>query len=728
MFSYKKNRFLFFSITCVLCFTASISRSFAQGKADSLITLLKQDKQDTNRVVHSYKLCWEYIRKGMFDSAMQHGNAALELAEQLDFKKGIVGACGNIGNVYYEQGNYPKALEFYSKTLDKAQEMGDPKVIVRWLGNIGVVFCRQGDYPQALDYYFEALKISESMNDRKGIASSCNNIGIIYKYKADYPKAFGYFTKALRISEELGDKLGMANNLGNIGTIFNDQKEYKRAFDYFLRSLDIANSLGDKKIIASNYDNIGSILSAEKSYTAALDYYFKALRIDEELGNKNGIAIKLGNIGSVYTATKRYAEAEEHLLKSLAIAQEIGNLADVKAACEYLSELYEQTGRFEKALTYFKRGAIAKDSVFNEEKNNEIIRKEMTYEFNKNQLASKAENERLVAEKKRFQIIVWSVISVLLLALIFVALITRSLKTTQKQKQVIEKQKEQTEQQNEEIKQQKELVDEKNKIIESKNKIVQKQNEELNTQNKEITIQRDQLAENLKYTEKLQETLKSDLSHYMLLSFRKLMNPHFIFNSLNSIQSFILQNDKLKASLYLSKFSGLVRKVLEQSQQEYIPLSDELNTLTIYIELEAERFVDRFVYSINIEKDIVPERYLVPPLIFQPFIENAIWHGLMSTDREGKLSVDIKLSHDYLLCTVEDNGVGREASQENNKKRKRRESFGIKATDQRLKILNSLNNTDMVVKYTDLKDAEGNAMGTRVEFFLPCLNNPQNET
>lgn len=703
------------------------SRVFSQNKADSLLGLLKRDLQDTNRVIHSYKLCWEFIRKGQYDSAMRYGNTALELAEQLNFKKGIIGACGNIGNLYYEQGNYPKALEYYTRTLDKAKEVGDSKVIVRWLGNIGVVFCRQGNYPQALDNYFEALKLSEEMGDKKGIASSCNNIGIIYKYKKDDNKAFGYFTKALRISEELNDKMAMANNLGNIGIIFNDRKEYKRALDYFLRSQDIATELGDKRIMAGNYDNIGSIFSAEKNYVAALEYYFKALKIDEELGNKNGIAIKLGNIGAVYTATKKYEDAEKTLLRSLELAKEIGNLDDIKAASEYLSDLYVQTGKQQKALEYYKMAMLAKDSIFNEEKNNESVRKEMTYEFNKNQLAAKAEKEILIAEKKQAQIIIWSVISVLLLLLIVAIVISRSLRITRKQKRVIEQQNAQTEKQNEEIKQQKVLVEEKNKIIESKNVIVEEQNEELNKQNKEITHQRDQLAENLKYTEKLQETLKSDLSHYMQLSFRKLMNPHFIFNSLNSIQSFILQNDKLKASLYLSKFSSLVRKVLDQSQQEYISLSSEMETLTTYIELEAERFQDRFTYAINIQPEILPSRYLVPPLIFQPFVENAIWHGLMSKEGDGKLSVDIKIMHDYLLCTVEDNGIGREASRENNKKRKRSESFGIKATEQRLKILNSLNNTDMVVKYTDLKDEAGYALGTRVEFFLPCLNNPQSE-
>ncbi|MES2593071.1 MAG: tetratricopeptide repeat protein [Bacteroidota bacterium] len=725
---FGKTKSTFFHVFVFCTFLSFTISSFSQqNKIDSLKILLRSDKADTNKVIHSYKLCWEYVKKGLYDSAMHYGNSSLNLAQQLNFKKGIGTAYGNIGNVYYEKGDYPRALDFYSKTLDISEELGDKKDMAKWLGNIGVVFCRQGDYPKSLGYYFRALEISEELGDKKRIAAACNNIGILYKYKNNYPKAINYFFRAKEISEELGDKDGTANNLGNIGTILENQGKYDKALDYYFKSLKIAEQVGNKKIIAASFDNIGNVYTAQKEYTTALDYYFKALKIDEELGNKNGIAIKLGNIGQLYTATKKYAEAEKYLEKSLSIAEEIGNMADVKAGNEYLGELYTKTGKHEKALVHYKNGMIAKDSVYNEEKNNEILRKEMNYEFSKNELAKQAEYDRQITkqetDKKKQQIIIWSVMSGLLLSMIFAGLIFRSLRITKKQKEVIESQKEKVEIQNEEIRKQKHLVEEKNKIIERKNNLVEEKNEELNQQNKEITVQRDKLVENLKYTEKLQETLKNDLSHFMLISLRKLMNPHFIFNSLNSIQSFILQNDKLKASLYLSKFSDLIRRVLEQSQMEYISLNDEINTLSIYIELEEQRFVGRFKSSINIEQGIVPNDYLVPPLIFQPFVENAIWHGLMQKESEGKLSIDIKLTHNSLLCSVEDNGIGREESMKKNKERKTRESFGIKATDQRLKILNSLNNTDMVVKYFDLKDDTGKACGTRVEFVLPCLFN-----
>ncbi len=709
----------------VLLISLSYFSFSQQNKKDSLLLLLKTDKPDTNKVIHSYKLCWEYIRRGLYDSAMQYGNEALELAEQLNFKKGIVGSYGNIGNVYYEKGDYPKALDCYFKTLKIAEELGDKKIVVKWLCNIGVVFCRQGDYPKALDYYFRALKISEELGDKKGIASSCNNMGIIYKYKGDYPKALKYFTKALEMSEDLGDKNGIANNYGNIGIIHDNKGDHDLALEYYFKSLKIAEQLGDKKVIASNFDNIGSVYNAQKIYPSALAYYLKALEIDEELGNKNGIAIKLGNIGLLYTATKKYAEAEKYLKKSLSIAEEIGNLADIKAGNEYLSDLYSQTGKHQKALEHYKKAMLAKDSIVNEEKNYEMVRKEMNYEFSKNELATKAEHDKQLVQQesdiKKQKIIFWFVLSGFILVLVFAGFILRSLRITKKQNQVIENQKGKVEIQNEEIRKQKHLVEEKNKIIEKKNIIVEENNEELSHQNKEITVQRDKLVENLKYTEKLQETLKNDLSHYILISLRKLMNPHFIFNSLNSIQSFIFQNDKLKASLYLSKFSDLIRKVLEQSQMEYISLKDELDTLSIYIELEEQRFIGRFKSSINIGDGIMPENCLVPPLIFQPFVENAIWHGLMQKEDEGKLSIDIKFTQGSILCSIEDNGVGRIESLKINKNKKARESFGIKATDQRLKILNSLNNTDMVLKYFDLTDESGQACGTRVEFVLPLL-------
>ncbi len=694
--------------------------SFSQkNNIDSLRQLLQNNQQDTNKVIHSYKLSWEYIRKGFYDSAMYYGNSALQLAEKLNFKKGIVGAYGNMGNAFYEQGNYPQALDNYFKALKVAEETDDQKNIVRWMGNISVVYTRMGDYIKAIDYNFRILSISEKLNDKKIIASTYNNIGIIYKFKGNYKRALDYFSKALEESEDIQDKYLIANNLGNIGIIHDNLHEYDIALNYFFKVLKIAEQLDEKKIIASTFDNIGNIYSAQKKYEQALSYYLKALKLDEELKNKNGIAIKLGNIGSLYISTKQYDKAEKYLLQSLNIAEEIQNLSDIKAAKEYLAELYTQKGDYEKALEYYKGHVVAKDSIFDEQKNEEILQKEMSYEFSKKELAARAENDRLIlqqeTEKKKQQIIFWFVIGGLLLSLIFAAFIFRSLRITEKQKKVIESQKEKVELQNVEIKKQKKLVDEKNEIIENKNK-------ELNQQNKKITSQRDKLAENLKYTEKLQETLKNDLSHYMLISLRKLMNPHFIFNSLNSIQSFILQNDKLKASLYLSKFAGLVRKVLEQSQMEYISLSEELDTLAIYIELESQRFVGKFTSSIDIDPDIKTERYQVPPLIFQPFVENAIWHGLMQKEGEGKVSVSIKLSNNSMRCAVEDNGIGRKSSLEINKKKEERESFGIKATNQRLKIMNSLNNLDLVVSYFDLQDNDGKVLGTRVEFFLPCLH------
>ncbi len=725
---FKYVSILYSKIIFTVFFVLLAGNSFSQhNKKDSLLLLLKTDLPDTNKVIHSYKLCWEYIRKGRYDSALLFGNSALQLAKQLNFKKGLVGSYGNLGNVYYEQGNYPTALEYYFKTLQIAEELGDKKVIVKWLCNIGVVFCRQGVYPKSLDYYFKALKISEEMGDKKGITSAYNNIGIIYKYKGDYAKALGYFFKALKMSEELGDKNGISNNLGNIGIIYDNKGDYHSALEYYFKSLKIAEELGDKKAIAGTYDNIGSVYTVQKNYISALAYYVEALDMDEELGNKNGIAIKLGNIGLLYIGTKKYAEAEKSLKKSLSIAEEIGNLADIKTANEYLCQLYTATGKHEKALEYYKKAMLAKDSIVNEEKNYEMVRMEMNYEFSKDELALKAKHDKEIIQQetdnKKQQILFWSVLSVLLLVLVFAALIFRSLRIAKKQKRVIESQKQKVEIQNEEIRKQKYLVEDKNKIIEKKNQIVEEKNEELNQQNREITVQRDKLVENLKYTEKLQETLKNDLSHYMLISLRKLMNPHFIFNSLNSIQSFIFQNDKLKASVYLSKFSGLIRKVLEQSQMKYISLKDELDTLSVYIELEEQRFVGRFSASLTIEPGIVTENYLVPPLIFQPFVENAIWHGLMQKEEAGKLFIDIKLKEGTLLCSVEDNGIGRDESKAINKKKKNRESFGIKATDQRLKILNSLNNTDMVMKYFDLLDDDGKACGTRVEFILPCLVN-----
>ncbi|HRW69516.1 histidine kinase, partial [Lentimicrobium sp.] len=218
--------------------------------------------------------------------------------------------------------------------------------------------------------------------------------------------------------------------------------------------------------------------------------------------------------------------------------------------------------------------------------------------------------------------------------------------------------------------------------------------------------------------------LRNDISWYRQQSLARQMDPHFVFNTLNSIQSYIIKNDRLSSSQYLTKFSRLMRLMLNNSQQIAVPLNDEVSALNIYLELESIRFQEKFEFYLNIDPVIEPEVCYIPAFLIQPFIENSIWHGIMGIDRPGYIHVDLKLNEtgNQVICTVEDNGKGRAQSMaEKALNDKNHKSLGVSIVESRLSLLNSLYGIEMKIIYTDLFDKQGNPAGTRVRINLPII-------
>jgi hypothetical protein len=212
------------------------------------------------------------------------------------------------------------------------------------------------------------------------------------------------------------------------------------------------------------------------------------------------------------------------------------------------------------------------------------------------------------------------------------------------------------------------------------------------------------------------------ISEITQANLRQQMNPHFIFNTLNSIQYYMYQHDKLATNNYLTKFSSLMRKVLDNSQHTSVPLRDELDALNLYLELECLRFKDKFDFKINVDEEIDTLLYKVPTMLIQPYVENSICHGLIPMEGKGFVRIDMKLAEDHILCTIEDNGIGREAAAElRKKKEKNHNSLGTQIAASRLELVNALYGTSLKTIYTDLKNEKGEAEGTRVEIHIPIL-------
>src|SRR6187401_3181418 len=171
---------------------------------------------------------------------------------------------------------------------------------------------------------------------------------------------------------------------------------------------------------------------------------------------------------------------------------------------------------------------------------------------------------------------------------------------------------------------------------------------------------------------------------------RAQMNPHFIFNCLSSINKFILKNDTDTASDYLTRFSRLIRQSLTNPQLSLIPLSDEIEMLRLYLDMERLRFSESFKYNIVYENTIEPETIYIPPMLLQPFCENAIWHGLMHKEGQGKLDIVMSMEKDQLKCVITDNGIGKaKAAELKSRSGEKEKSFGLKITTERLSLFNN---------------------------------------
>lgn len=193
------------------------------------------------------------------------------------------------------------------------------------------------------------------------------------------------------------------------------------------------------------------------------------------------------------------------------------------------------------------------------------------------------------------------------------------------------------------------------------------------------------------------------------------MNPHFLFNSLNAVQSYISANETFKAEIYLSDFARLIRLILENSAAPYIPLSKEIELLEKYLGFEAIRFEGRITFEIQVDPAIRANDLLLPPMLIQPYLENAIVHGLANANKAGKVKLEVRQRPDHLFVVIVDNGVGRAAT----KGAKGRASVGMLVTQQRLEILNRQSAADFTVRVIDLEDTDGQPAGTRVEVAIP---------
>lgn len=444
--------------------------------ADSLTLLIKKDKPDTNNVNHLHQLAIELW--GNLDTAIICASKALEVSEQINLHpnekgwlKGIAKSNYLLGVFNFDKGNFHLALSYNSTALKVWEQLEkstkDPVTLkqvriakAKSIGEIGNAYFGQSNYPKALEYQLRALKLSEELQQEKAVGNIMGNIGNIYSDQKEYEKAIEYYLKSLKVGRKLGNKFDQSIDLRNIAIVYSKMGNGYKELEYSMMALKVSKELGYDLETANNLISVGSAIqnladSALQSgetyeqlkpqYDKAMGYFLESLKLEKEQGNLFGEAMNYSNIAGICIAQKKYAEAETYLLKALAIDSTLGSLSQIKEIHEGLSELYYLKGDYKKSLLHTKLFSQTKDTLFNEEKNNEITKHEMNYEFEKKEAALLAEQDKKEAlaesDRKRQTVFLW-LIAILAIAITTTAVIVlRSLRFTKQQQVVIEQQK-----------------------------------------------------------------------------------------------------------------------------------------------------------------------------------------------------------------------------------------------------------------------------------------------
>lgn len=575
-------------------------------------------------------------------------------------------------------------LQYAEKALALATKINYEAGVARAYYVMGVDYLRMDNVSKTIESLQKAASMFEALNRPIDVARAYNTIGAAYlPHNEHYQDALLYLDKAIVIYREQGDHQYLPNSILNKALVYKRMDSAGPAIGHFNEALRLfrQDMPDNKQLEARIYSGLGDAyieLSEAKlraiGFTgnkndSAVFYVQKALDVFNELGSDDGRAGNYRRLATVYLKQKNYPLALKNASMANEISKQGGFLAMEADAITVMSEAFAGVGRYDSAFAYLKKYVVLNDSLLNDEKERELIQNEMQYSFSKKEDSLHFQNELLSQSNTLNKLQLrqqWLYSGGALLLLLGLGGFFYYRNRSKQSKLVLQLEKERAE---------------------------QKQRE---------------------------SEFERKVSDAALSSLRSQMNPHFIFNCLNSIKLYSVENNQEAATAHLGKFSRLMRLVLENSKSDRITLQQEVETLKLYMEMEAMRFKHKLHYNIDVADNVDLDYIEIPPMLIQPYVENAIWHGLMPKEDGGTIDVSFRCQEDILKITVTDNGIGRERAAElKSKSATTHKSFGMSITHQRIELINQMYNTKMSVMVNDLVDPEGNAAGTEIQIEIP---------
>jgi len=369
-----------------LLFIGAISKSIiAQNDkvVDSLMNILKNASEDTNKVNVLNDLNRHYVDIGPQPRSKDFGDNALALAAKLNFKKGLAIAYFNIGLYNGQQSNYAEALKNFQTALKIDREIDNKKGIANDCVIIGLAYTHWGNYPVSLNYFFAALRIYEKIGYKLGIADSYNKIGIINRSQGNYDEAMKNHLNSLKLMEEIGDKGGISDAYNLMGMNFWLQGNYSEALEKYFLGLKFRKEIGSRDAMAGSYNNIGELYLTLGNYTEALKNQMEALKLAQETGNRYEIGLYCKDIGKVYIELNNISQAKVYLTSALSFSKEVGDKENIRDTYQALSKLDSAMGNYQQALVDYKIYTRYKDSLLNETATQQTTQMKEQYESEK---------------------------------------------------------------------------------------------------------------------------------------------------------------------------------------------------------------------------------------------------------------------------------------------------------------------------------------------------------
>ena len=658
----KIYNFLIISLLLFLIGASLWAQPTGESRTDSLLAILRANPHDTVKIDTYLLLHTEFLPEDTTQS-LKYLHQAINASEKVDDKRRISRSYLELCNYLWHRGRLNDAKQALINVEQQITFVHDPLIKATFYIEQGVVNSILGNYHQAVDDLFKALAGYEALEDTLGIAKCYTNIGNAFLHLKDDNQALHYYHQALNLSRHIRYQKGEANALGNIGRIYRIKGDYDKALDHYYQSLNMNQELDYPEDARIDLHNIGTVYTKLEKLDTALQYFKQAHELAKSIDSKRGILYATHSIAVIEARRGNYETSNKMLAESLDLAIATGMKEEMKNIHLSYFYNYEETGQFKLALKHRKMHEQWKDSLINEKNLNQIKELELKYETaKKNEKIAILVKEKATqrAEIQRQAILKQASLGGLFAVLLLASLLIYTLRQRINNQQLLAAK-------NEEIK---------------------------------------------------QANFKQQLSELEMKALRAQMNPHFIFNCINSINRMVLSGDG-GASRYLTKFAKLIRLMLENSETPTVSLEDELLMLEAYLQLESLRFKEKIRYEIVVDNMIDRETTCLPAMVLQPFIENAIWHGLMPKEGDGLIKITIQEEEEVLKCIIEDNGVGREqalalATGSVVKKK----SMGLQITEDRLRLLSTARLKELV-RITDLKDSMNRALGTRVDVLIP---------